>query len=94
MIEAVPDCTPVFCPQEAGRRAGTENVLGIVGLGAAADIVTAEQQAAAEHMAAMRDNLQQQLLSAFPQVLTISAKQLAVSLHAYCQAFEQYHMAS
>lgn len=53
--------------QEAGRRAGTENVMGIVGLGAAAQIVTREQEATAKHMAVMRDDLQEQLLNAFPQ---------------------------
>ena len=55
--------------QEAGRRAGTENVLGIVGLGAAAEVVRAEQEATARHMAIMRDDLQDRLLCAFPQVL-------------------------
>ncbi|KAL3145998.1 hypothetical protein ABBQ38_015358 [Trebouxia sp. C0009 RCD-2024] len=53
--------------QEAGRRAGTENVLGIVGLGAAAEIVTKEQALTTAHMAAMRDDLQARLLRAFPQ---------------------------
>ena len=59
--------------QEAGRRAGTENVLGIVGLGAAAELVHAEQEAAARHMAAMRDDLQDSLLCNFPQVLPVNA---------------------
>lgn len=54
--------------QEGGKRAGTENVLGIVGLGAAAEVVTQEQAATAVHMAALRDDLQQRLLHAFPQV--------------------------
>ena len=57
--------------QEAGRRAGTENVLGIVGLGAAAEIVNTEQEASARHMAAMRDDLQDRLLRVFPQVLPV-----------------------
>lgn len=55
--------------QEAGRRAGTENVLGIVGLGAAAKLVSQEQQATAQHMAALRDSLQQQLVKALPEVV-------------------------
>ena len=42
--------------------------MGIVGLGAAAQIVTREQEATAKHMAVMRDDLQEQLLNAFPQV--------------------------
>lgn len=53
--------------QEQGRRAGTENVLGIVGLGAAAEIVTQEQAATESHMATMRDDLQERLLRAFPE---------------------------
>ena len=61
--------------QEGGKRAGTENVLGIVGLGAAAEVVTQEQAATAVHMAALRDDLQQRLLHAFPQVE--SSSQLA-----------------
>lgn len=54
--------------QEAGRRAGTENVLGIVGLGAAAEIVTHEQEATSCHMASVTYQLQDRLLRAFPQV--------------------------
>jgi len=60
--------------QEEGRRAGTENVLGIVGLGAAAEIVTQEQAATESHMAAMRDDLQERLLRAFPEVICHSCR--------------------
>jgi len=60
--------------QEQGRRAGTENVLGIVGLGAAAEIVTREQAATESHMAAMRDDLQERLLHAFPEVICHSCR--------------------
>ncbi len=42
---------------EGNRRAGTENVLGIVGLGAAADIAGREIGQNAEHMIEMRDRL-------------------------------------
>ena len=42
--------------------------MGIVGLGAAAEIVSKEQALTTAHMAAMRDNLQARLLRAFPQV--------------------------
>ena len=70
--------------QEAGRRAGTENVLGIVGLGAAAEIVTQEQAATAAHMAEMRDSLQQRLLHAWPQVNSSSQLQGYVRLAEHC----------
>jgi cysteine desulfurase NifS/selenium donor protein len=42
---------------EADRRAGTENVLEIVGLGQAAGIAKQELEARAQHMSAMRDRL-------------------------------------
>ena len=71
--------------QEAGRRAGTENVLGIVGLGAAAELVTQEQEATATHMAAMRDSLQNRLVHAFPQVRCIPFLRMSAQLWARSQ---------
>lgn len=47
--------------QEEGRRAGTENVLHIVGLGAACDLVEREASRLPAHLAAMRDALQETL---------------------------------
>ena len=44
--------------QEGGRRAGTENVLHIVGLGAACALVERESAVLPTHLAAMRDELQ------------------------------------
>jgi cysteine desulfurase len=52
--------------QEGGRRAGTENVLLLAGLGRAAEIAARELQATARHMARMRDSLQQQLVEGLP----------------------------
>lgn len=52
---------PVFCHgagQESGRRAGTENILEIVGLGKACEIAKANLTENAHHMAAMRDRLE------------------------------------
>jgi cysteine desulfurase len=43
--------------QEMGRRPGTENVLGIVGLGAACEIAKKGLEFNANHMKAMRDRL-------------------------------------
>ena len=54
--------------QEGGRRAGTENVLLIAGLGAAAKVAREQGVAITQHMAAMRDKLQQQLMAALPKV--------------------------
>ncbi|CAM9860056.1 unnamed protein product, partial [Phaeothamnion confervicola] len=49
--------------QEAGRRAGTENVLLLVGLGRAAAVADAELETLAAHMRAMRERLRRRLLS-------------------------------
>jgi hypothetical protein len=54
--------------QEGGRRAGTENVLLIAGLGAAAKVAREQGQAIRRHMSAMRDKLQQHLIAALPKV--------------------------
>jgi cysteine desulfurase len=48
--------------QEAGNRPGTENVLGIVGLGKACEIARLELAARADHIKRMRDRLEQGLL--------------------------------
>lgn len=61
----------IFCHgagQEGGRRAGTENVLEIVGLGKACEIAVGELEAHAAHMRAMRDRLEAGLESALTGV--------------------------
>lgn len=54
--------------QERGRRAGTENVPGIVGLGKAAEIADATMQERIEHETKMRDYLIDRVLSEIPYV--------------------------
>lgn len=51
---------------EANRRAGTENLIGIVGLGAAAALVAHDLEAHIAHLRARRDALQAGLLTADP----------------------------
>ncbi len=51
--------------QEQGLRAGTENVLGIVGMGKAAEIAAREMSAWADHVRPLRDRLMKEL----PQVI-------------------------
>ncbi len=51
---------------EGNRRAGTENVLAIVGLGQACALVTRGLRRHAAHLAAMRDLLQELILSRVP----------------------------
>jgi cysteine desulfurase len=48
--------------QEDGRRAGTENVPGIVGLGKAAELAAAEVQHRMSYLAPLRDRLQKGLM--------------------------------
>ncbi len=52
--------------QERGRRAGTENSAGIVGLGVAADLALQHMEFENTQVAAMRDHLQAGLLAAVP----------------------------
>ena len=53
---------------ERDRRPGTENVAGIVGLGAAAELAGAHLQDEAARLGALRDRLEQGILAAVPQV--------------------------
>ncbi len=52
--------------QERGKRSGTENVPGIVGFGAAAEIAQQEMAAEAERLTALRDKLTSELLARIP----------------------------
>lgn len=61
----------VFCHgagQENGRRAGTENVLEIVGLGKACEIAEAEMEQHAQRMQEMRDRLEEGLAATLTEV--------------------------
>jgi cysteine desulfurase len=52
--------------QERGRRAGTENVPGIVGLGRAIELAVGEMPQKAPRLAAMRDRLIREILETIP----------------------------
>jgi cysteine desulfurase len=61
----------IFCHgagQEEGRRAGTENVLEIVGLGQACELAAADQDGHTAHMQTMRDRLEAGLGAALTEV--------------------------
>jgi cysteine desulfurase len=53
-------------PAERGRRAGTENVAGIVGLGKAAELARRDLAANRARVSALRDRLEQGLLARVP----------------------------
>jgi len=53
--------------QERSRRAGTENVAGIVGMGQAAEIALGRIAADSEHARRLRDRLEALLLAACPE---------------------------
>ncbi len=54
--------------QEKGRRAGTENVAGIVGLGAAIELACSHMEENAARMTALRDRLMQGIAANIPEV--------------------------
>lgn len=54
--------------QEAGRRAGTENVAGIVGLARALEIAVAQRAERAASMGRLRDGFEAELQVRFPRV--------------------------
>ncbi len=61
--------------QELGRRAGTENVAGIAGFGAAAKAAMANRNAEAAHMQRLRDRLERGLRQS--EGLTLFAEEVA-----------------
>jgi cysteine desulfurase len=55
--------------QEGGLRGGTENVIGIAGLGKACEILAAEWRNNAEHERKLRDKLEQAILARVPELI-------------------------
>lgn len=61
--------------QEAGRRAGTENVAGIIGMGTASDISTAHQKEHTLLQQTLRDHLMNRILSEIPMARLNGSRQ-------------------
>jgi len=57
--------------QEKGRRAGTENVPAIVGMGLAAEVAMREMETRKRHTEALRDRLQEGILERIPHVYAL-----------------------
>ncbi len=74
--------------QEEGRRAGTENVPAIVGLGKAAELATAKMTARVEHLTRLRDHLLTELPARIDHVVVTGHPQNRLSGHAsFCIEF-------
>ncbi|MHB8735468.1 MAG: cysteine desulfurase family protein [Terriglobales bacterium] len=58
---------------ERERRAGTENIPGIVGLGEASRLATAERVTSGERLAALRDHVESAILEAVPHAAVVGA---------------------
>jgi cysteine desulfurase len=60
--------------QEQGRRSGTENVAGIVGLGRAAELAVAERSAEAARLVQIRDHLLEGIMARIAQAYLIGSR--------------------
>ena len=63
---------------ERNRRAGTENVAAIAGLGAAAALATGKMSAEAARLSALRDRLENEILAAIPDTAINGARDARV----------------
>ncbi|WP_409159689.1 cysteine desulfurase NifS [Pectobacterium sp. B2J-2] len=61
--------------QERGRRAGTENIAGIVGMGSACELAEVHMPMMGSVIAPLRERLQQGLLQAIPSVMVMGGEQ-------------------
>ncbi|MBN1273807.1 MAG: aminotransferase class V-fold PLP-dependent enzyme [Candidatus Aminicenantes bacterium] len=74
--------------QEGGRRAGTENVAGIVGLGKAAEIAEREISFRTKHVKPLRDHLIQGMLQNVEHVVLTGHPEERLPYHAsFCVEF-------
>jgi len=68
--------------QERGRRAGTENIPAIVGLGTAAELAQAEMKARAERLSPLRDRLMIGLEESIPHTIVTGHRTRRLPGHA------------
>jgi cysteine desulfurase len=74
VLAAGVELTPILCGggQERGRRAGTENIVGIIGFGAAARAAKAEISVY-EGVRALRDALEAEIIAAAPEAIVVGS---------------------
>ena len=79
---------------ERGRRAGTENVPAIVGLGRACEVAQEEMKTAPPRLTALRDRLEAGLMAAVPQVVRHGdgAPRVCNTAHLSFQGAEGEHL--
>jgi cysteine desulfurase len=65
--------------QERGRRAGTENLAGIVGLGVAADVARAKLDDEGARLQVLRDRLEEGILRSVPGTAVNGAREIRVA---------------
>jgi len=74
--------------QEGGRRAGTENVPAIVGLGKAAELARAQIPSRMKHLVPLRDRLLRELPGSIPNVVVTGHPENCLPGHAsFCVEF-------
>ncbi len=74
--------------QEGGRRAGTENIPAIVGLGKAAELAATDMAARAEHLGRLRDRLLAELPASIDHVVVTGHPQHRLPANAsFCVEF-------
>ncbi len=74
--------------QEGGRRGGTENVAGIVGMGRAAELARTEMAGRTSRMQALRDRLLEELPKRVDRVLVTGSREARLPHHAsFCVEF-------
>ncbi len=61
--------------QERGKRAGTENPAGVVGLGAAIDLAVSHMEKNSAHESALRDRLFDKIIENIPHVIVNGSRQ-------------------
>ncbi len=72
--------------QERRRRAGTENVEGIAGFGAAAQAALRNREAEMDRLASLRDRLERELLAMAPEAVVVGASSPRIA-NTTCIAF-------